>query len=112
MENHFVPILSCSEVWEIYPNQWVLCRVMKRNGKCVAKVSVLTHSVSKLPVIKGFENLKELGEDVIIIVTNENIDDAKALAFSDGKLQQIPYMTAKEAAEIFHAYCCPHQGKK
>lgn len=112
MANRFVPNLSCTEVWEIYPNQWVLCRVIKRNGKHVAKVSVLTHSVSKLPVIKGFENLKEQGEDVIIIVTNESLDDAKALAFSDGELHPVPYMTAKEAAEIFNAYYCPHQGKK
>ncbi|HAB61666.1 MAG TPA: hypothetical protein DCE48_13400, partial [Lachnospiraceae bacterium] len=97
MVNRFVPILSCSEVWEIYPNEWVLCRVMKRNGKRVEKVSVLTHSASKLPVIKGFENLKEQGEDVIIIVTNEGLDDAKALAFSDGELHPVPYMTAKEA---------------
>lgn len=97
-------VYTYPEVFQDYPNQWLLVRPAVREGYLIQKMYVIKNSLSKDEILNEAKKRKKAGEDIAVISTIETLEDAQKFVLFDNDALQMGYVTPEEYALLFQLY--------
>ena len=89
--------LKYSEIFDVYPDRWVLIKPITRDGTRIKRAYVLESSVDKGAIFTHAKNYLSNGKDVAVVPTMETTDDP--VVSSSGS-----YISPEESAFLFNMY--------
>lgn len=97
-------VYTYPEVFQDYPNQWLLVRPAVREGYLIQKMYVIKNSLSKDEILNEAKKRKKAGEDIAVISTIETLEGAQKFVLFDNDALQMGYITPEEYALLFQLY--------
>ena len=94
-------VLSYKELFSAYPNQWVLCKVVKRENTRISKVSVISNSINKSDILSLAKEMKKQDLDVAVVCTIDELEAVNKVLFAGDEVESMDYVTSEEWAFIF-----------
>ncbi len=89
--------LKYSEIFDVYPDRWVLIKPITRDGTRIKRAYVLESSRDKDVILSHAVNHLSMGKDVAVVPTMDCMDDSVVSNLGC-------YVSPEESAFLFNMY--------